>query len=60
MDNENGPPKPSKQSDPGVRFGPGIVEKVLSVIQGILLVILFMVALIALFPMTFNNLFRGG
>ncbi len=56
MDNKNSPPKPSKQSDPGVKFGPGITEKVLIVIQIILMVILFIVALIALFPTTFNNL----
>ena len=56
MDNESGPPKPRNQRDPGVKFGPGITEKVLIVIQIILMVILFIVALIALFPTTFNNL----
>ncbi len=57
---ENGPPKPSDQSDPGVKFGPSVIDLILIVITGVLLVILFITAFAALYPETFNNLLGRG
>jgi len=54
------PPPPPDNKDPGVKLGPGTVEKILVVITGVLLVILFITAFAALFPITFNNLIGRG
>ena len=48
MENENGPLKPSNESDPGVKFGPSTADKVVIAIQLVLLAVILVVVVIAL------------
>ena len=61
MEKSKAPPPPQDDKDPGVKIGPGTIEKILIIMSGVLLVILFITAFAALFPITFNGLIgRGG